>query len=347
MTESFDIAVVGGGPAGAITSLCLSRMGWHVGVIERTAFDRERFGETLPPEVNPVLRGLGLWEAFLTQEPLESPGIVSTWGSGIPVEVDFAANAFGCGWHIDRNRFDKVLCQQAAASGARLFLHRNAGWTARDCAWQLEGLQAKLLVNATGRSGLMLDKASDLEREDALLSIVFRISDEKRASRDQRTWIETAPAGWWYSTLLADGTGVAMFFTGAEIYREHGISIGEQLVAAPLTRARLNSGRASQPRIVYVPSGRLKDAFGTNWIAVGDSASSYDPLSGNGILKALRHGEAAARAINGHLRGDTGAMERYASQVRLEFETYSQQRRRFYSSERRWAGHPFWARRSE
>jgi flavin-dependent dehydrogenase len=345
VTQEFDVAVMGGGPAGAITALCLSRLGWRVGIFESTAFDQDRFGETLPPELNPVLRRLGLWEAFLSQSPLESPGTISQWGGAVPAETDFTSNAFGCGWHIDRNRFDKALCTAAVEAGASLFLNHRVKWSRDSGAWCAEDLRAKLLVNASGRNGLRLDGAGEREREDELLAIVMRIVDGKGTQRDQRTLIETAPAGWWYSTLLPDGNGLAMFFTGAEVYRQDGISIRDQLHSAPLTRARLDSGRIAEPKIVHALSALSKTIVGEDWVSVGDSASSYDPLSGRGIFKAFRHGEAAAAAIDAKLRGDAQAMDRYAAQVRREFAEYARQRRQYYAMEQRWADQPFWRAR--
>src|SRR5262252_518354 len=78
--ERFDAVVIGGGPAGAIVALALARRGWNVCLFESTAFDGERYGETLPPEINPRLRELGLFDQFRAMNPLESPGIVSDWG---------------------------------------------------------------------------------------------------------------------------------------------------------------------------------------------------------------------------------------------------------------------------
>jgi flavin-dependent dehydrogenase len=97
--------------------------------------------------------------------------------------------------------------------------------------------------------------------------------------------------------------------------------------------------------IVHAPSGRRKKVFETDWVAVGDSASSYDPLSGRGIVKALRHGQAAAQAIDARLRGDPTDMDHYAAQVQREFEEYARQRRSYYSLEQRWTDQPFWQRR--
>ena len=83
----FDVLVVGGGPAGAVTGMCLARAGAQVAIVEATGYDGDRFGETVPPEINPVLRELGLWEPFQELAPVESPGIVSNWGTESAVEL--------------------------------------------------------------------------------------------------------------------------------------------------------------------------------------------------------------------------------------------------------------------
>jgi flavin-dependent dehydrogenase len=70
-------------------------------------------------------------------------------------------------------------------------------------------------------------------------------------------------------------------------------------------------------------------------------ASCYDPLSGRGIFKALRHGAAAAKAV----LGGEGAIAAYAEKVRAEFESYARQRRVYYAAERRWEASGFWQRR--
>ena len=55
---------------------------------------------------------------------------------------------------------------------------------------------------------------------------------------------------------------------------------------------------------MYVASSCRKTISGEAWLAVGDSASSYDPLSGRGIFKAMRQGTNAAIAVDGFLRGE-------------------------------------------
>jgi flavin-dependent dehydrogenase len=136
-----------------------------------------------------------------------------------------------------------------------------------------------------------------------------------------------------------------MFFTDPAIYRQEGISVDDQLKAAPLTTRRLGSERVKASQVVHVTSSCRKTIFGDRWLAVGDSASSFDPISGRGIFKALHYATSAAAAIAARLNGSTDPTLSYASQVRKEFDEYVRQRKLYYSSERRWLEHHFWLAR--
>ncbi len=98
-------------------------------------------------------------------------------------------------------------------------------------------------------------------------------------------------------------------------------------------------------RVVTARSARLDRAAGRNWLAVGDAALAYDPLSGQGIVRALGSGEAGGRAIVDWYEGDHEAPGRYADAVAHEFKSYQTLCLSYYSSERRWSGSPFWERR--
>jgi flavin-dependent dehydrogenase len=337
-----DVLIAGGGPAGAVTGIRLMQAGVRVAIVEATGYDTDRFGETLPPEINPVLRELGLWDAFQALRPTAAPGIVSRWGTASAVEQDFVSNPHGSGWRVDRNAFDAMLLREAERAGAQVFPNRRVGVPAQvNGAWVVDGIHAGVLVDATGRVGLKLDDRNEREVDDVLLAIAMVIAYEGVAPTDGRTYIETTPSGWWYSGRLPEGMVMAMFFTDAEQYGD-GIVIGDQLVDAPLTRARLAGGRIARSSVVHAPSSCRRKVVGAGWLAVGDSASCYDPLSGRGIFKAIRHGEAAARAI---AAGSPEQDSEYAKAVRQEFDAYVRQRRTYYAAERRWEGSGFWARR--
>ena len=72
-----DVAIVGGGPAGATAALTLARAGLLVFLIEGLRYERPRVGETLPPSAQPLLHRLGLWEAFAQLDSTPSFGTQS------------------------------------------------------------------------------------------------------------------------------------------------------------------------------------------------------------------------------------------------------------------------------
>ena len=345
-SEMFDVLVVGGGPAGAAVALCLARQGCKVALLEATAYESQRYGETLPPEINPVLRELGVWDAFRNLSPLEAPGMISVWGDPIPVESDFIRNVHGLGWHIDRASFDRMLVLEAEKAGALLHLRRRVNTCSRegDC-WRVNGLRARILVDASGRNGIRLDGNGDRDTDDELLAIALSVSRTRRNGEDLRTCIESTPSGWWYTAPLPNGSAIAMLFTDPAIYRQDGISIQQQLSNAPITGRRLKGGQIDNSRVLHVTSSCRRAVFGAGWLAVGDSACSFEPISGRGIFNALRRASFASTAIIEQLGGNPDLTIEYAWQLRLEYDEYVRQRWLYYTSERRWSNHLFWRSR--
>jgi flavin-dependent dehydrogenase len=306
-------------------------------------------GETLPPECNPLLRSLRLWEAFQRSAPIESPGIVSRWGHPAPTEQDFLSNPHGTGWHVDRTRFDGELCTEAVRSGAALF----RGVSARACVrrngfWVCNGVRGRFIVDATGRNGLRLEGPASRQTEDTLLVFTMRLSHaEGGAPGDLRTQIGAVPSGWWYWSPVPDRQSVAMFFTGLAEYRRRLRS--EPLLGclgqAPALADLVASGRLLDAKWVAVSSSLRQSLHGNGWLAVGDSASCYDPLSGRGIFKAVQQAQVASQALDLALRGRPDALADYAERVRREFHDYSIQRKSYYAMERRWPSSSFWIER--
>jgi flavin-dependent dehydrogenase len=94
------------------------------------------------------------------------------------------------------------------------------------------------------------------------------------------------------------------------------------------------------------PSAILSRVVGDRWLAVGDAASACDPVTAQGIVKALSDGEAAADAIAAHLAGAGDApLLAYQDGVFARFRDYLRLRQHLYGRERRWPQAPFWQNR--
>src|SRR5215469_5870369 len=150
---SFDVLVVGAGPAGSAAALECSRRGLSVALIEQDRYETRRVGETLPPMIRHQLTALGVWEQFLDCGPLPSFGIRSAWEAPAPSHQDFIQNPYGCGWHVDRARFDAMLASAAAQAGATLFQPGRAGSLSKreGDTWALEVAQGGEILTLAGR----------------------------------------------------------------------------------------------------------------------------------------------------------------------------------------------------
>jgi len=120
----------------------------------------------------------------------------------------------------------------------------------------------------------------------------------------------------------------------------------DQLGHATHTAARLGrAGPMAGVRPRSASSSRLDRAAGDGWLATGDAASAWDPLSSQGVYRALVGGLGAARALAGYLEGDGGVLGVYADSVEVEHGEYLMTRSSYYGLECRWPRSPFWRRR--
>ena len=158
-----DVAILGGGPAGAATALALRQHAPELSVllVERSDETKRRIGETLPPGVEPVLEQLGIWDKFRQEGHLPAYGTRTSWGGGALVEQSFMMSARGDGWHLDRRQFDRFLLAEAQQCGTDVIWpgqvqdvkRDDDGWTLRVSRSQTEfETHARFVVDATGRS---------------------------------------------------------------------------------------------------------------------------------------------------------------------------------------------------
>jgi flavin-dependent dehydrogenase len=366
-----DVAVIGGGPAGAAAALTLARAGRAVAVIEQSQYDRLRIGETLPPSARPLIARLGLWARFSSAGHLPSPCVLSVWGDDELYESHSILNPHGTGWHLDRQRFDRMLVDAAQQAGART--HRgvrihscgpsnDGGWQLafaddRDASVPVRRLRAARIIDATGRAATFARQQHARRiNDDRLIGLVVvgaARSHDSGPGDDPCggcTLVEACVDGWWYSAVLPDGRLIAVYMTDADLVpRPRGSWRAfwhARLQQTVHTSARLR-GRTlhAAPRLTAANTSRLDRVGGPQWVAAGDALAAWDPLSSQGLVNALSTGLHAGEAVDRQLAGDRGAIDAYAREIDRVLREYSRLRSVYYGREGRWRQSPFWRRR--
>lgn len=337
-----DVLVVGSGPAGASVAAALAGHGADVWLVDRRRTSSPARGEILPGQVMAQLAGLGI-QLDLREVGTPCTGSVSRWEAERAGFEDFALGLPGPRWSVDRAQLDARLIHAAEQAGATL-LRAPArvvpGVSGR--ALQVAGhvLSPRWVIDATGRARVVARgrgaAAASFDRQVAVIGVLC----PSAPGLSPRLWIEARDDGWLYRAPLPCGRIVVALFSDADRIHTHGWATPGRWWAelSPWMRQQL---RTPPPQLHTAPASAtvLEPSCGPGWIAVGDAASTLDPLSSGGVSKALRSAADAVAVIQG-----TMPLATYAERRSDEVELHWSQQRAQHASARRGGG-PFWARR--
>jgi flavin-dependent dehydrogenase len=360
--KKFDVVIIGGGSAATSSAILLARQSLSVLSVERSNYQEWRAGETLMPDVSVLLHKLGVMNHFLQLHNIRSEGIYVSWGSLELYENHFILNPYGTGWHIDRSGFDEMLTQAAEEAGAMtlrgaqfVVASRNKGMWQITLRTKTETVivQTRILIDATGRNA-QPSRSQGAERRiyDQLIGLVGILSPKSATVSEPAMMLEATQNGWWYEVPLPDGRSLAAYMTDKDIFAGSYLtptSYWTTMLSKTAHIATRLSGfkLIGNVRIRDASTSRLDKAAGVGWVAVGDAASAYDPLAGNGIIKALESGINAAQSIISYHDGQRNSFEDYANHVVKGFNQYLLDRTDYYQREDRWPDSVFWRRRHD
>ena len=359
MLLNVDVVILGGGPAGISAAISLLQKKYTVALIEKTGYASFRIGETISPAVSGLFGKLGIDDKILKAH-LPSYLNKSIWGSNVPGEDNFFYNPLGHGWHLDRMKFDKQLIDQAVKMGVHLFSDSNIQTIDQNKSgkWLIRFLKeghekavnAGFAIDATGRSALLVKhQGGGRKNIDHLIGIVSVIDKYPKQKHSNYTLVEAVKNGWWYSADLPGEKLVVAFMTDADIYKLGKRSAEnfcmQNLSAAKLTLKRCGRDFNCNPVVYAANSYIMTKRAGKNWLAIGDAATTYDPLSSSGIFKAMRDGIEAANSIAQFFIGYKNEIRQFSDLSKERFIKYLQLRTKYYEMEKRWEDSLFWNRR--
>ncbi len=329
-TERVEVAIVGGGPAGAALATELADLGHDVVVLERAPAWRWRAGGVFasPASVRALAR-IGLDDVALAEVARPIPAMRVETPRGTTFRLTYGADTGGPpAVGIDRSRLDPRLLGLAADAGASV----RTGWTVtgvdpaggRVTTRHPDGvatIQADVVVGADGLRSVVA-RAASVARPARLaprLGLTYHLADPGPATvRDARMrlvrdgYIGIAPVP---GRRVNVGIVLGRSWR-AEVARRGAGAVADQLVAgippADDDPADWRTGTPCDAVEGAWPIGhRVTHRAGSGWLLVGDAAGFLDPFTGEGLHRALVSAELAAAAIHATARGRGGAFAAY------------------------------------
>jgi geranylgeranyl reductase family protein len=290
----FDVAIVGGGPAGASCAAFCAAAGLRAVVLEREKFPREKVcGDCINPACWPILRRLGVADRVrsLPHGKLAQVEFISVGGRSLSVRLPCGDDAEIA---IKRSLFDQLLLNRTKELGATVF--ESITVTAvtspdpRTGHWRISAgeqtFEARTLVAADGRNS-SLARLCGLLPKAAKERVALQSHVRLPADFGDRVVLEFRPEG--YSGQAPVGNGelnvclvsIPKKIGSLRAWAEERFDLSSNhswRTITPLAREPISPG---QPSLFLV----------------GDAARVVEPFTGEGIYYALASGELAAKAI--------------------------------------------------
>ena len=257
-------------------------------------------------------------------------------------------------------KFDKQLIQHAEKTGATLFInslvktiiqHDSGNWIIRLLNQsQIKAINARFIIDATGRSSFLVkERGGERKNVDHLIGLVTTPETHCQSMQANFFLVESVKNGWWYSADIPGNKIVLAFMTDADLYKKENRNTEnfykKLLLKTNFTKKRYAGSFPENIKIYAANSYIMTKTHGINWMAIGDAAMAFDPLSSQGIYKAIKSGINAAGIIHEQFTHNINALENYSNSLNATFEKYMQLRKLYYLKEKRWSQSLFWKRR--
>jgi flavin-dependent dehydrogenase len=331
-----DVIVVGAGPAGSATAGFLAARGWHVLLLDKARFPRDKIcGEALSPGALPVLERLGARsDVEAAGTSLAGASIRASDGSLCEGRYPVVEGLPPRGVAIERMQLDPLLIEAACRRPGVIF---EPGTAVRELLWQGDrcvgvrtatgSIESRAVVLAEGRLGQLHPAMHRREAPAAKKRMAFVATFEGvHGLTDlleldlRRPTLQTvlSPQSNNRAAICIVTTGGAAAPLGAppidgllRVLRE------DPRMAERLADAKPVSALKGMPLAPY--AGDPAPAPGL--VIVGDGICHFDPLTGEGMYRALRSAEIASEALDRALQSADAPprLAAYAQQVGREF----------------------------
>lgn len=326
--NKYDIAIIGGGPAGSTAANLLSSNGFSCVLFEKEIFPRPHVGESLLPFCYDLFKDLGIIEKVKAMS-VPKPGVRFLDAKGESFSnycfSHYISGPSAISDHVDRADFDKLLLDSAKEKGANVL----EGTKVKTVNINDEGVDisvlkdketysyhADFLIDASGQSTFMAKRLRHKEKIENLDRTAFsahwhggKMIDGLQEGIQQIAYVGEEKKGWiWIIPISRDRLSLGVVLNSSYVKRQkeqytsikdwHEQFYLDELMSIPYAKEILSDAtRASQVNINGNYSYRVSQKYGDKYALIGDSGTFIDPIFATGVFLAMKSSFLISKAI--------------------------------------------------
>jgi flavin-dependent dehydrogenase len=317
MSDSYDVVIIGGGPAGSAAAAVLAEKGRRVLILEREKFPRYHIGESLLPFTFHPLQRLGMIDKMRRSAFVKKYSVQFVSPNGKASEPFYFFNRYdretiAQTWQVLRSEFDQMLVENAREKGATMLEQRTVnrlleengrvvGVTARTAAGDSTEFRAPWTLDCTGRESFSAVR-NNWRIKDPGLNKVAVWTYYQGALRDPgldegATTVAYVPEkGWfWYIPQHNDMVSVGVVAEGKYLSRG-GVKSPEAMFKREVEQnlwIKEHLSRGQQVGEYFLTSEysfHSKYCGKDGLLLAGDAFCFLDPVFSSGVMLALKSG---------------------------------------------------------
>ncbi len=335
--EIYDVAIIGGGPAGSTAATLLARAGRRVVILEREKFPRFHIGESLLPFSMKAFQRLGLQEKFQRAGFMEKFGGEMVGACSEEGVKFYFKDGFGSqtdrSYQVTRSEFDKILLDHAAENGAEVreettverveFSDDGVELHWRDARRRVHSgpgirvepgpdgagpsIRARYVIDASGRNSVVgshfkLKKNYAHLQKVSIFAHYDGVTHEPGIDGTLTRLVRALDRWFWMIPLSEERMSIGLVLD-ATVFKAAKLSPEEflerSLAEQPVIANRMFAATRATPVTVAADfSYRNEKLAGDRWLLAGDAAGFIDPVFSSGVFLAIMAGEQAADALH-------------------------------------------------
>ncbi|RMH61311.1 MAG: NAD(P)/FAD-dependent oxidoreductase [Calditrichaeota bacterium] len=304
--ESFDVVVLGAGPAGSVLARLLAEKKHRVLLVEKDAYAGKTTacgGLFDKPYFDKYVDDPSVMEQHITRNVFRMP-----WG-----EVTYTCDQVT----VKRRVFDRYLAERAADCGAVLRTRTKAvDWQVRgpgDATVTLHDLETKKKYDVRTKIIAFADGPHTLAKKNPLFdytpnkpywayAYAYEVEGVATDPHEMIIWLDKKLFPWGYGWVFPDSDVSNIGVGTIQAEMDKGIKVKDKLFAfmetypgsAPLLKNRAVTDKKGG----FIPMWLIDYYSDTSQVVLGDAAGMVSPLFGAGIDYAIDAAEAAARTLD-------------------------------------------------